>query len=417
MRQSRTVREGYLGLFSLVGLVVFGVLAFWLSGGEFGSQTYTVEVKFPNASGIKEGAAVNYRGVLVGVVSKINPQTSQVQVFLRIHEKAKIPVGSTIEVSRYGLLGEASIEITPANVAQNSIDKISPVSPTCDHKIIICNKSQVEGQAGTQVFANLSRLTEAFTNPVFLERINTTVKNLALLSEELAKTSKTLDKNLNQISAEAVNTARSINKTARDASLVSQTFNNLLLENRTSINQTIGETKELIVSLNGVIKENRANISQSIISVQKTGIRINELADEIETTVKQADKFLNSPKSALILDNLNKVLANAAETSQNLKEISKTFNDPKTILTLQKTLESARSTFENTQKITSDLDDLTGDPAFRENLRRLVKGLGSIVSTTDQLEQQVRLSQALESTRLSLETSKNIPPLANSLKP
>lgn len=113
--------------------------------------------------------------------------------------------------------------------------------------------------------------------------------------------------------------------------------------------------------------------------------------------------------------NLDKVAADAAITSENLREASKTFNDPKTLLTLQQTLQSARVTFENSQKITSDLDDLTGDPAFRENLRRLVNGLSSLVSSGDQLEEQVRLSQALESTRLFIQPTPT--PTSTPVKP
>jgi len=64
---------------------------------------------------------------------------------------------------------------------------------------------------------------------------------------------------------------------------------------------------------------------------------------------------------------------------------------------LQQTLDSARVTFQNAQKITSDLDELTGDPAFRENIRQLINGLSGLVSSTQQLQQQVEVAE----TRLS----------------
>ena len=59
-------------------------------------------------------------------------------------------------------------------------------------------------------------------------------------------------------------------------------------------------------------------------------------------------------------------------------------------------LKSFYKTFQNAQKITSDLDDLTGDPSFRNNLRNLVNGLSGLVSSTQQLEQQVEVAQFLE---------------------
>lgn len=65
-------------------------------------------------------------------------------------------------------------------------------------------------------------------------------------------------------------------------------------------------------------------------------------------------------------------------------------------MSLQKTLDSARVTFDNSQKITSDLESITGDPAFLENVRTLVDGLSNLVSTSQQLEQQIQTSQVIK---------------------
>jgi len=43
-------------------------------------------------------------------------------------------------------------------------------------------------------------------------------------------------------------------------------------------------------------------------------------------------------------------------------------------------------TFANAQKISSDLDELTGDPKFRSNIRNLVNGLSGLVSSGSMLE-------------------------------
>ena len=64
-------------------------------------------------------------------------------------------------------------------------------------------------------------------------------------------------------------------------------------------------------------------------------------------------------------------------------------------MSLQQTLDSARVTFDNAQKITSDLESLTGDPAFLNNVKDLVNGLGNLVSTTEQLEQQIQTGQTI----------------------
>ncbi|WLT37485.1 hypothetical protein NON20_16825 [Synechocystis sp. B12] len=89
-------------------------------------------------------------------------------------------------------------------------------------------------------------------------------------------------------------------------------------------------------------------------------------------------------------------MENAAVTSNNIRQISNDLNDPTLMLTLQQTLDAARLTFENAQKITSDVEQLTGDPAFRNNLRKLVDGLGQLVSSTENLQDRVYTAHTLE---------------------
>lgn len=120
-----------------------------------------------------------------------------------------------------------------------------------------------------------------------------------------------------------------------------------------------------------------------------------------------------------LLQNLEALSANAAQASANLRDVTKGLNDPNNVLVLQKTLDSARVTFENTQKITSDLDELTGDPKFRENLRQLVNGLSGLVSSTQQMQQDVKVANTLDSLRASIKKSKTAiaTPTTNIKKP
>jgi phospholipid/cholesterol/gamma-HCH transport system substrate-binding protein len=64
-------------------------------------------------------------------------------------------------------------------------------------------------------------------------------------------------------------------------------------------------------------------------------------------------------------------------------------------------------TFQNAQKITSDLDELTGDPAFRDNLRELVNGLSGLVSSTQQLQQQIQVAESLDSVKAAVNNSES----------
>jgi len=102
-----------------------------------------------------------------------------------------------------------------------------------------------------------------------------------------------------------------------------------------------------------------------------------------------------------LVTNLQTLSANAVEASENLRNLTRAVGSAENVVLLQQTLDSARSTFQNAQKITADLDELTGDPAFRENLRNLVNNLSGLVASTQQLRQQTQLAQELAPARSS----------------
>jgi phospholipid/cholesterol/gamma-HCH transport system substrate-binding protein len=74
-------------------------------------------------------------------------------------------------------------------------------------------------------------------------------------------------------------------------------------------------------------------------------------------------------------------------------------------------------TFENTQKITSDIDELIGDPQFRENLRRLIDGLSNLLSSGEQLEYNLRIAQTLDTMTQELAKQKVLTISRPSLNP
>ncbi|MFM7577892.1 MAG: MlaD family protein, partial [Microcystaceae cyanobacterium] len=126
MLNARTLREGTVGLFALLGLVLVGGVAIWLRGGSFGNQGYRIFVGFDDASGLQVGAPVRFRGVAVGKVSALNPSSNGIEAALDFAStQLKIPLDSVIQITRYGLIGEASIDITPSR-------KLSPEALTID---------------------------------------------------------------------------------------------------------------------------------------------------------------------------------------------------------------------------------------------------------------------------------------------
>jgi phospholipid/cholesterol/gamma-HCH transport system substrate-binding protein len=127
---------------------------------------------------------------------------------------------------------------------------------------------------------------------------------------------------------------------------------------------------------------------------------ISTTSDRLQTLVVKIDKTVDAADTKKLARNLNKLTTNAVVASNNLKNITESFGSDQGVVSLQQTLDSARVTFDNAQKITSDLESLTGDPAFLKNVRDLVNGLGGLVSSTEQLEQQIQTSQVIKPLQL-----------------
>ena len=165
-----------------------------------------------------------------------------------------------------------------------------------------------------------------------------------------------------------------------------------------------------IAQVNNLITANRATLVSTLDN-------LNATSTSLRATVTQLSPILTQVQQGEIIQNLEALSANAAQASANFRDVSNTLNNPANISVLQQTLESARATFENTQKITSDLDDLTGDPALRENLKRLINGLSGLVSSTDQLQQQTQVAKILSSPVLNPNAQVTIAPSQPEAKP
>ena len=396
--RSRTFREGSVGLLILLGLLLFGGLIFWLRGLGIGQRSYKFMVQFANANGMREGAVVRYRGFEVGRIIAIQPDSNGVSVEIEISSpNLRMPKDIIIEANQSGLIGETTIDIRPKEDVELSSEakSLSPSSDNCNPNLLVCGEDQLQGYVGVS-FESLLRSTDRFsklyTNPVFFQNINATAQNagiaaaeIAALSKELALLSSTVRKELKGFSEVATSVTNATNQTSVQIVKTSEKYG-----------EVATELSQLASNVNSLISENQGNLVNTLNSISDTSDKLRILLVGLEPTLDQVNSTLTSNNTEQLVQNLETLTANAAEASGNLREISSTLNNPTNLVVLQQTLDSARVTFENAQKITSDLDELTGNPTFRNNLLNLVNGLSSLVSSTEQLEEQIETAQVLE---------------------
>ncbi len=429
--QSRAVREGSVGLMLLAGLGVFGAVFLWLKGLAPGSQTYNIVAQFAQAPGIQPGGVVRYRGIRVGKIAKIEPGVNGVSATLQMDDpNLIIPKDVTIEVSQTGLIGEPVVEITPqSTVAMNVSQVARALDSKCDRNLILCNNAKVDGQIGAnfnELLKRATKLVELYNNPEVVRNLNNTIvkagtaaedisrlsKSITQISSDFSRLPKTVESGLSNLSAKATTLSSSFDTTSNKIGQTADKFN----RTADQLNVTATEYKKLAISVNGLVSENRKTFTTSLNNFNLLSTDLRKTVNQLNPSIAKLNSTLTKVNSEKLVKDLEGVLSNANQAAINLKGASSNLNDPKTILILQQTLDSARSTFQNTQKITADLDDLTGNTEFRSNLRNLVNGLGKLVSSTEQLEQQAKLAQKIEPLGKSLAYMSKLPPTEKQVK-
>lgn len=377
---TRLGREGVLGLFILGGLGALGASVLWLRGITFGQSSYEVVVQFKDASGLSEGSVVRYRGSTVGSVRAVTFGDDGVTVKVRIDQpELRVPKNSLFNVNQSSFLGSSSLDIVPPDGGINTATK--PRDGNCDRAVIICDGARVSGSIGVSTEALLResvKFTAAYSSPEFVGNLTALTKSSNAAALEVAK-----------VSREFGLLAQTSRQELRSVSGVTATTMQKFSTTAQSLAQTSNRANLTLAQVSGLVNENRSLLVGTLEN-------LNQSSGSLKVAVAKMGPAIDRVTSGQLLQNLETLSANAAIASANLRDASKAVNDPTNVLMLQQTLDSARATFQNTQKITTDLDDLMGDPKLRENLRNLINGLSKLVSSSQQVEQRANVAQQLE---------------------
>lgn len=377
---TRQGKEGTLGLFILGGFGAFGASVLWLWGVTLGQSSYEVVVQFKDASGLANGSVVRYRGTNVGNVRGVSFGDEGVTVKVRIDQpELRVPKNSLFNVNQSSFLGASSLDIVPPDGGINTATK--PRDGNCDRAVILCDGAKVRGAIGVSTEALLKesmKFTKAYSSPEFVGNLTALTKSSNAAALELAKVSKefgllaqTSRQELRSVSGTSVATMQNFSTTAQ------------------SLTQTSNVANLTLAQVSGLMTENRSLLVGTLDN-------LNQSSGSLKVAVAKMGPAIDRVTGGQLLQNLETLSANAAIASVNLRDASKAVNDPTNVLMLQQTLDSARATFQNTQKLTTDLDDLMGDPKLRENLRSLINGLSKLVSSSQQVEQRANVAQQLE---------------------
>jgi phospholipid/cholesterol/gamma-HCH transport system substrate-binding protein len=399
---SRAWREGSVGLLLLAGLGLLGGLVFWLKDMRWGRQSYEIVVEFPDAKGLKEGTPVRYRGVEIGKVTGVRPTSSTVDVVVSITKpNLQIPSEAVVEAQSSAFLGDMFLDIQPRARIEERADRALPLDKGCDASEIVCNNSRLEGRAiadMNDLVRSMDQVAQLLSNPKLVADIEKTADNAAKatagvsgLTKDLSTLSRSVQGQVQPLTGNLTETLTTATTTLKAAQGTVATANRTLGNigaSAAEVGTTASRARVTLSQVDQVIVANKGAIAQALTNVAGA-------SGEAQIALKELTPTLAQVRKGDLLDNFEKLSGNLRVVSANLRIASAALNDPAGMVALQQTLDAARVTFINAQKITSDLDDITGDPKVRVNLRRLINGLGNLVSTTTRMEAPIAQMEQL----------------------
>ena len=359
----------------VAGVVLFGGLIAWVQGIGLGQKAYNITVEFADAKGMQEGTPLRYRGVEIGKATKIRPNSDSVFVDIEITATTlRIPGESVIEVQSAALLGDKYMDVLIQDNLPDDPTLPLPTDPACNPKILICDGSELQGRALPDL-ADLIRtsyeLSQVFTDPLLMATVRQLGESLVTGSSGLSGLGENVTSLAESLNGQMGNLEKALTSVGGAAE---------------EITSTAGEIKNTAVTAREILETNRTVIALTLGNFGTASEDLILLMNNLNPVVAQVNE-------GELMDNLEVLSTNLRRASAKLLVATNAMAEPSNVQLLQETLDSARMTFQNAQKITTDLEELSGDASLRDDIRRLLGGLGGLFGRADQLERQVQATQ------------------------
>ncbi len=264
--------ELLVGLFLLFGLLM--VAAIILQFGrvrEAFKDTYTLQVSFPNAPGIKQGSPVYLGGSRIGKVRDtpvLKPDSSGVVLDLEIYQDKRVPRDAAFAVGTVGLMGDALIEIKIAERA-GPITDFYPL----DHAEII-EGSRSGGMSGLQDTAEAAA-----------RKVDLTLDDVRAALVDVKAAMKKV--NEGALSDQIIGDFRSSMEHLKNT--MTRVDEKVLGdENATNLKNAISD-----------IKDAAASFKRSTANLESASDKLGPMIDKLDPALAKADKVMTSADEAL----------------------------------------------------------------------------------------------------------------------
>ena len=192
---TRGLRETLVGVFVIIGVIVFIVLYTWLSGRISLRNTYDIKVHFEDVEGLRVGDPVLVFGIEKGQVKSLHIERDHVLVVLAMHQDIVLPEDTEISIRAVSYIGaDKYVKVTPGKGEQipdiyygaSGSLQLEELAAQLDSLISTFQKIEIPDLGGAvhrlsrDITRNLDRLTGMVEKPA--DRIETLALRLDSLS-------------------------------------------------------------------------------------------------------------------------------------------------------------------------------------------------------------------------------------------
>ncbi len=108
--------EFAVGIFVIIGIICVGYLTIKLGQMEWiGDNSYTIQARFRDISGLKKGSQVEMAGVQIGRVDdiRLDQERMMALVTMKIEKGLKLSEDSIASIKTSGIIGDKYVKISP----------------------------------------------------------------------------------------------------------------------------------------------------------------------------------------------------------------------------------------------------------------------------------------------------------------
>ncbi len=298
--------ETKVGIFVILGFFMVALTTTVFGNLDFNSKEgKTVYFRLNDATGIREGTPIMYKGIKVGEVQDVTMKNNEIISKVIVYHEFEIPDNVRFNVKQSGFVGQKYVEFE----ADPTIQSKSPLQNNYEYdgRQNSANMDAVMAKLN-DVAAEMTTLLKSFNEVITTDEsknaLQDSISNLKDITESVKNIVATNDKNIQEVIDNAKNMTDMIERIiAKNENQLNSSISNIA-----EISETL---KAFTASVDKLVANNQGNIDDSLKNLKEITDKVNTTMDEIENITKD----INEGKGTLGL------LINDEETKKDVKNV------------------------------------------------------------------------------------------------